>query len=94
MLEARLIALRSHQPELRVESRTVHIATPVSAWTDELRPHSLLIASFVPEMVGSMGTTVIVATHNRDLIERFGHSVMSLSEGYLYPGLLDPAGAP
>ena len=59
-LEARLIALRAHLPEIRIESRTGYITDPASAWTDELRPHSLLIASFVPEMVWSLGTAVVV----------------------------------
>ncbi len=59
-LESRLIALRAHLPELRVESRTVKVTDPVSAWTDELRPHSLLIASQIPEIEGSPGTSVFV----------------------------------
>ncbi len=59
-LESRLIALRAHLPELRVESRTVKVSYPVSAWTDELRPHSLLIASLVPEIEGPPGTVVVV----------------------------------
>jgi cell division transport system ATP-binding protein len=42
------------------------------------------------EQLHKLGTTVIIATHNRHLIERFNHSVMSLDAGYLYPGLLDP----
>lgn len=59
-LETRLIALRAHLPELRIESRSVLVSDPVWAWTDELRPHSLLIASFVPELEGSLGMAVVV----------------------------------
>ncbi|MEQ9815413.1 MAG: cell division ATP-binding protein FtsE [Azospirillaceae bacterium] len=36
-----------------------------------------------------MGTTVVVATHNKTLIEEAGHSVMTLKDGCLYPGLLE-----
>lgn len=39
------------------------------------------------EELHKLGTTVIVATHDQGLIERLGHSVMSLQDGYLYPGL-------
>lgn len=39
------------------------------------------------EELHKLGTTVIVATHDQDLIQRLGHSVMSLQDGYLYPGL-------
>lgn len=59
-LESRLIALRARLPELRIESRTVKVTAPVSAWTDELRPHSLLIASVVPETAGPPVMAVVV----------------------------------
>lgn len=49
-LERRLLALRADLPTLRIESRTVQTHEPPSAWVDQLRPHSLPVATTLPSL--------------------------------------------